>query len=183
MIVLIAGMHAVGKTHLAGPLAAQLGMRHVTASALIAGERGGTTWAKDKRVNEIEENQSALVRALSVLRRQGTDILLDGHLVLRGRSGVVSYIPTSVFREAHIEGVVLLEAPVQTLLKRLTDRDDTAWDADEVEYFVQAERAHARSVTQELKIPLTTLQNPTKDQFRQAVIDILRKKVDGVVSE
>ena len=175
MVVLIAGMHGVGKTFLAGPLATQLGLRHVTASALIAKERGGRNWAPDKSVNEIAENQHALVRAIAALRREGSHILLDGHLVLRGKNDIALHIPATVFRQVGVGGIVLLEASIETLLERLSIRDQTLWSATAINEFVQAERAHAQSVAKELCIPLKILHAPSPDEFRESVMEILCK--------
>ena len=40
MTIFVAGIHGVGKTFLAQPAAARLGMRYATASQLIREERG-----------------------------------------------------------------------------------------------------------------------------------------------
>ena len=65
MIVFVGGIHGVGKTYLGEPVAKTLGVRHATASQLIREERGLQSWGSDKRVSDINDNQRALVSAMS----------------------------------------------------------------------------------------------------------------------
>ena len=71
MTTFIAGIHGAGKTHLAKPAAARLAMTYATASQLIRDERGRASWSMSKVVDELAENQAALVAAVSRVKATG----------------------------------------------------------------------------------------------------------------
>ncbi|NSX16168.1 AAA family ATPase [Cupriavidus taiwanensis] len=173
MVVLIAGVHAVGKSYLAAPLAERLRLRHATASQLIKAERGKESWGNDKTVSDVDGNQRALVRAVSTLRSDGEVLLLDGHLVLRGHDGKNVRLPLEVFRDLDLDGIVLLEAPTDVILERLELRKDISWDHEAVSTLACAEREHAHEVAESLHIPLVVLSSPSEAEFRNAVETII----------
>lgn len=169
MTILIAGVHAVGKTFLAQPAAQELGLRYATASQLIREERGLSTWTATRQVTEIDENQAALVRAVARILNGGQRLLLDGHLVLRGRPQEHKRLAPEVFRCLQCERIVLLTAPVEIVLGRLRARGDDTWTLEEVEDFSSAEARHGEVVAASLGIPLMVLNLPDADQFRSAL--------------
>lgn len=165
MTIFVAGIHGVGKTHLAKPAASRLGLRYATASQLIREERGRGTWDQSKRVDEVELNQLALVAAMSRLRSAGERVLLDGHFVLRTSVGVHERLPAAVFRDLGCKVVVLLTCAPQTVLARLSSRGDESWSAAEINQFGESEAEHAASVSAVLGLSLTTLHEPTAQEF------------------
>jgi len=46
MTIFVAGIHGVGKTYVAKPVAQRLGLRYATASQLIREERCRETWTR-----------------------------------------------------------------------------------------------------------------------------------------
>lgn len=169
MTVFVGGVHGVGKTFLAKPAAAKLGMTYATASQLIRDERGRATWDSSKAVGEIRENQAALVAAVNRLRLTGHALLLDGHFVLRRMPGEHERLPMSVFRDLACTSVLLLVCPTEVVLARMADRNNSSWDRDELIEFAKAEASHAAQVCAALAIPLVTLHAPTPDDFELAL--------------
>lgn len=170
MTLFVAGVHAVGKTFVLKPVCKALGVRHATASQLIKEQRGFANWSTSREVDDIDENQSALVAAVRRLEASGDTVVLDGHFVLRKGIGVHEKIGVDTFAQLMIRGVILLEAPSMTIADRLLQRGDTTWDLAELNVFAQKELEHAQEVCQQLEIPLVRLHMPTE----LAVMDAIR---------
>ncbi|MBK5007366.1 AAA family ATPase [Pseudomonas sp. S32] len=83
MIVFVAGVHGVGKTHLCQALATKTGLRHATASQLIREATQSVSWKNDKVVTDIESNQDALIVAVDEIMQHEDVLILDGHFVLK----------------------------------------------------------------------------------------------------
>lgn len=175
MIIFVAGAHGVGKTYLAGPVAEQLGIRHATASQLIRDERGMQSWNETKEVSDIDNNQIALISALRKLKESKQSLLLDGHFVLRENNGAHVPIEEKIFRDLHIDAVLLLEVDAEVIHARLKDRNDFSWNIASLKSFSQAEAIHAARVTSSLNLPLTVIQNPTPVQFKKIVECLLKQ--------
>ncbi len=169
MTVLVAGAHGVGKTFLAKPAAQRLGCRYATASQLIREERGYATWTETKQVTQIDENQLALVKAVARILDGGEKLLLDGHLVLRSRPNEHRCLAESVFRSLGCRRIVVLTAPVEVLLERLTARGDQTWTAAELAAFSEAELRHGEAVAASLNIDLVVVTSPSDADFDAAV--------------
>lgn len=170
MTLLVAGCHGVGKTYLAKPVAQQLGLRYATASQLIREERGRATWTTTRQVTEIDENQAALVRAVTRILSDGERLLLDGHLVLRSRPHEHQRLDPEVFRGLQCRRIVVLTAPAPVLLSRLIARGDETWTEEEVVSISNAELEHGKLVAASLGVPLVALDAPDADEFRAALL-------------
>lgn len=174
MTIFIAGIHGVGKTYLAKPAAERLSLVYATASQLIREERGSITWDKNKQVDEVAENQAALIRAINRIKDNGNTLMLDGHLVLRKSVNKHERLPETVFRDLVCRAIILLTCPTQVVKERLTERGDTSWNAQELEDFAKAESEHAKAVAGALQIPLICLSEPSSDDLIQVLRGVLR---------
>lgn len=172
MTLFVAGVHAVGKTYLLKPVCEQLGFKHATASQLIRDQKGQANWTETRQVNDVEENQKALVAAVSRLKTEGQQLVLDGHFVLRRIANVHEPIGFITFAQLQIKGVVLLEAPYDVILSRLVQRGDTTWTLSEVQTFSQREAEHATAICEQLGIPMVCLNMPTEIQACDALMSI-----------
>jgi adenylate kinase len=173
MTIFVAGMHGVGKTFLAKPASERLGLLHVTASQLIREERGAASWDANKRVDGIDENQRALIAAVSRIRATGRTLLLDGHFVLRGGDGEPALLAPEVFRDLGCVGVVLLEASVEQIAPRLQMRGDDSWTLSQIARFTEEERMHAERVCSQLKVQYRKIKSPTPARFDETVAALL----------
>lgn len=173
MTIFVGGIHAVGKTFLVKPACEKLGIRYATASQLIREQRGITNWSVSRQVDDVAENQKALIEALRRLQLNGKEVVLDGHFVLRKNINIHENIDIEIFSQLDIQGVILLEAPDIVIKERLKQRSDTTWELGEIKLFAQKERAHAESVCQKLGIKLMTLNTPDTIEIVNAINNIL----------
>lgn len=169
MNIFVAGVHGVGKTYLAKRLPSEAALMHTSASTLIKEERALPEWSADKRVADVDENQVALAKAVARHNAGGTALLLDGHFVLLGPGGQFIPLGVEVFKALNLSSIVLIEAPPDVVMERVSQRDelhrDPAWLAD----FMAKERAQAELVSAELNLPLTVLDSPSDGDFAHAV--------------
>lgn len=177
MTLFVAGVHAVGKTFVLKPVCEALGIRHANASHLIREQRGLANWTVSRQVDDIDENQRALVAAVRRLDDDGESVVLDGHFVLRRSTGVHEKIGVDTFSRLGIRGVLLLEAPAETILGRLLQRGDATWGTSEVKVFAQMEREHAQDVCKQLGLQFIKLYSPSEVEVRAALIDLRAKPV------
>lgn len=174
-VIFLAGVHGVGKGFLGAPVAEALGIRHFTASQLIREEKGCASWGADKRVGELDDNQFALIRAVSRRREGGQDILLDGHFVLRGASDELVRLPKEVFSDLQLSGAILLTEDAQVISDRLIGRDGIAVSPESVAELAAEESAHAREVCRALHAPLEVLHSATVQTLTKTVFQLLLK--------
>ncbi len=178
MNVFVAGVHGVGKTYLASRLPVTLGLMHTSASKLIKEERAMPNWGVDKRVSDVDGNQTALAAAVQRHNAVGTRLLLDGHFVLLNSQEEFSLLGTEVFKSLNLDGVVLLEADPNVIAMRIRERDGRQAGIDHLIEFITAERSQAQMVCVELGISLIILKAPCPDTFVEAILQ-LSGQTDG----
>ncbi len=169
MTLFVGGVHGVGKTFVLKPVCEKLGVRHATASQLIREQRGLANWTISRQVEEVDENQLALVAAVRRIEQGGKAVVLDGHFVLRRGVNVHQRVNVETFAQLRVQGVILLEAPSITIFDRLQQRRDSTWKMDEIQEFAQRELEHAESVCQQLGVPLVRLHLPMESKVLDAV--------------
>jgi adenylate kinase len=173
-VIFLAGVHGVGKGFLGAPVASSMGVAHLTASQLIREEKGQATWGLDKKTSDLDDNQLALIRAVAQRRLTHPNILLDGHFVLRNAQGVLTPLATSVFKELHLTGVILLTEDESIIASRLALRDKGTPDFQAIFELAAAELKHAQVVCTELKLPFTQIHAPTLVSLTDAVTTLLK---------
>lgn len=169
MNILVAGIHGVGKSYLASQVAASLGLLHTSASKLIKDELGATTWTAGKVVADVAGNQIALARAVKKHNETGARLLIDGHFVLYGSETSLVEVPHESFRDLHLSGVILLDAPADVVQQRVLNRDGRLIAIPEIVRLADAERERARAVCTLLSLPLEILESPSDDELRAAI--------------
>lgn len=175
-VIFLAGVHGVGKGFLGAPAAKSLGMDHLTASQLIQQEKGRATWSEDKRVAEVDDNQLALIRAITRLHVSEKRILLDGHFVLRDTSGNLTKLPSDIFAQLHIAGAIVLTEEAEIISHRIAGRDGVQANIEAIVELAAEEALHAENVCRQLQIPLTIIHSPDKVALMDAVAELLKNK-------
>jgi len=169
MNILLAGIHGVGKTHLASRLPADIGLLHTSASKLIREELALPEWKSDKRVTDVDKNQVALAQAVARHNAGGTPLLLDGHFVLLNTAGDFVPLGPEVFKTLNLTAVLLLEADPRVIEARIQHRDGLRHDTEWLASFMRRERAQAEMVCQELNTPLRILASPSVEEMAAAI--------------
>lgn len=175
MNVFVAGVHGVGKTYICERAVASLGFNHASASQLIKEQLSLPEWSTDKLVSDIDGNQRALIAAIQRYSQAKTPILLDGHFLLRDRTGALTEIGSDVFAALNLSGVILLEKDPQTIRLQIASRDDRDQSVESLMSSMEVERSRAEVVCKELGLPLIILSTPTELGFAQAALDLFSK--------
>lgn len=168
-VIFLAGVHGVGKGYLGALVSGSHGIQHLTASQMIREERGRESWGRDKVVTDVDDNQSALIRAVERRRESRRTLLLDGHFVLRASNGEVIRLEQGVFAALQLAGAILLCDAPEKIAERLLQRDGVYTPVDSIEALAAEEEAHARKVCGELGISLEVLVAPTEVSLAEAI--------------
>jgi len=172
MVIFVAGVHGVGKTHLCQALARKSGLRHASASQLIREVKRSETWKTDKIVTDIEGNQDALTIAVDQIIQKEESLLLDGHFVLKKAFGVLEAIPPSTFERLGLSAIVLIENEPALIAERIYQRDSST-PTDNMEAFIKFERNIALNISLKLEIPFFLMHGPSVDSFASCIESIL----------
>lgn len=152
-MIFVAGIHGAGKTTFCLELSNILGVPHFSASGLIKIWRKKNSWANDKLVNQIDENQEALLCSVKELNKINPLIILDGHFVLLNSSKEIVCVEQKIFKELGIKGVILIESQPDVVASRLQMRDETKWDINLIKKIMQEERSQAYKFSSAMGIP------------------------------
>lgn len=174
MVIFLAGVHGVGKTFLGKPVAEFLGFQYATASSLIRTELNNKrSWTEDKRTKNVDDNQEALVAAVSrIIEANKTVLILDGHFVLRDEHGGLVSLSPELFKRLGVTSVILLEAPSLIVTERLVVRNVPS-SLEEIEELAEAERKNAEHVCSEIMVPLVKLRSPSSEQLSLALKSVV----------
>lgn len=155
--VFLGGIHGVGKTTACERVFIPAGYHCVTASALI--KAYGVRSDENKRVENVANNQAALIEQLVVEKTHHNRLLLDGHYCLINSENKFEPIAIDVFRQTEPEAFILLKGCPVEIAERLKNRDGKKWDQSFVEQFQMAEEHHALYISHKLNIPLHIFTN------------------------
>jgi adenylate kinase len=166
MIILVAGIHGVGKTWHCEHYAHRRGVLHSSATGLVRQVLASVKWSDDRYATNRDRNRQALELALTSIAATGKSMLLEGNVVLMGKRPRALGIDLAAFERLSLGAIVLLESEPWTVLQRLPASHASA---TEVEVFQQQERDSARAVARHLQIPLMLLRDCTEHSFGQTV--------------
>lgn len=156
-MLFVGGIHGVGKTTICKKSFSPTGYQCVTASSLIAADRRRAI--TDKRVDDVSNNQAALLRQLTAERTKYCRLLLDGHFTLINKLGEIEPIDVDVFQAINPDLLVLIKGSPAEIAKRLKQRDGKAWKLPLIKKFQTSEEEHANLVSSHLGIPLRIFDN------------------------
>lgn len=157
----VGGVHGVGKTTVCKTSLDSLGFDYISASELI--RRRVALHRTDKRVRNVEGNQNILVQESNKEKTKTLLYGLDGHYCLLNKDGEIERLPVELFRDLGIDLFVLIEAPVDVVVKHLQMRDGTKWTKKTVSAMLSAERTNAKRIAKALNKPLIVLDAQQKD--------------------
>lgn len=173
--VFVAGVHGVGKSHLCTP---QVDERTVfeSASALIKAELASPNWGVDKIVKDVDSNQLALMQGFRKIKKinPGKNILLDGHFVLKGPSGL-QCIAFDVFKGLGLDEVILVTDSADAVRDRILSRDSLKI-VDDLDEFMGLEEKRAREFCTEFGLPLHVVKSGDFEKFEAILKDKFNKE-------
>ncbi|TLS68127.1 hypothetical protein FEF65_03785 [Mariprofundus erugo] len=156
-MLFVGGIHGVGKSTICQKAFGPLGYQCETASSLIAAH--GRRIEKEKRVNDVSDNQTVLLQQLQSAKEQYCRLLLDGHFTLINSQGQIEPIETAVFEAMNPGRLILIKGDTEEISRRLAARDNKKWDASFLTKFQNAEEGHARYVAEKIQVPLLIFEN------------------------
>lgn len=152
-MIFISGVHGVGKSYFCNLVKDATGIECFSASSLIK-ERKKQGFPADKRVDNIDENQSYLLAAVDALRASLGEFLLDGHFCLLNTEGMITRIPLDTFTTLKPEAIILLTENPEVIAKRRQKRDGVDHKTSDIKVFQDEEIKYAEEVSELLNVPL-----------------------------
>lgn len=168
-VIFIAGVHGVGKTTLCSGIADGQGFIHKSASQLIREAKASAIARNSKAVADIPGNQQLLIDAVSRIIQSGQTLLLDGHLALLNSARKAEALPTKVFADLGIDGIVMIHDKPSNIVVRLKQRDGDGVGFDEIKALQALENSRAKIVTGELGLPLFRVKAFDDSTFSKAL--------------
>lgn len=140
-IIFIAGVHGVGKTTICNKIKKEVNLNTYSSSDLIK-RYNSSILSEEKQVNDVNDNQDILLKAISKFVDNNEVILLDGHftLIYSGHTNGFEifyidggYRENESFEQKHLilsfiknteEYVRKLEGVKELLLKKLENKNE-----------------------------------------------------------
>ncbi|MBC2678306.1 MULTISPECIES: hypothetical protein [Pseudomonas] len=166
MIILVAGIHGVGKTWHCEHYGHRRGVLHSSASGLVRQVLACVKWSDDRYATNRDRNRQALELAVTSIAASGKSMLLEGNVALMGKRPRSSGTDLTAFERLSLGAILLLESDPWTVLKRLPASHASP---TEVEVFQHQERDSARAVARHLDIPLMLLRDCSDHTFGQTL--------------
>lgn len=151
-MIILGGVHGVGKSYFCKMLEQQIRITTYSASTLIADQKNSEL-TKNKFTKNISENQQHLITAIEAIKQRNTRFLLDAHFCLLDNNGAIVKIPQDVFRQLKPQAILVLTEDPQIIAERRKARDDILLEAREIETHQKEECAHSLTVANALDIP------------------------------
>lgn len=168
-VILVAGIHAVGKSTACKAISAEFCIPYYTASQIIQDEKSSAVLGNSKLVADVGGNQRLLIKGISRLVKGG-GILLDGHLTLQRKSdGEIEAIQVDVFRELQISAIVVFTDDPTEIAKRMLARDEVVRSVAFLQTHQNAEVAHAKYVADMLEVPCVVIQAFDTEHFERTI--------------
>lgn len=153
-LFLISGAHGVGKGYfLQNILKDDNNYTVLEASSLIRQYKDAED-AGYKMVNDVSGNQKILLKALITEKRQiETDIILDGHLCIINKNGDIERIPEEFLLKASVQGIILLQDDVESIIKRQNLRDGVGLEKQTISKIQEDEVRYCKFLKNKLNVP------------------------------
>ncbi|MED4013782.1 ATP-binding protein [Priestia aryabhattai] len=151
-ILFIGGIHGVGKTTVCRDLSNIYSLTYLSASEIISKVRK-EEFTKNKKIDNIDQNQSILIDALDQYTSEEGWVILDGHFCLLDKYGVIQRIPTCTFSDLLPKAIIIFIDDVKEISIRLKERDDNVLSVEYLHEFQKKEVNHAFYIAEKLSVP------------------------------
>lgn len=164
-VILLSGIHGVGKSTVAEKLSKRFLIPNYTASKIIKKMKNQNSSDSSKLVSNIDDNQKLLVKGIDNILSENNSFILDGHCTLLNADSKIEAINVMVFKQLSIKGILLLQAFPEEIYTRLMNRDGHSIKLESIRQHQLAEESHAIYVSKQLNIPFKKLLNYTDNEL------------------
>lgn len=172
-VYFFAGIYGVGKTTLCNSLSEKLNCPSFSASDLIS-KKINEKYGVNKAVTNKERNQEVLINAVNEILDKNPQIILAGHFCIFNKKNEVERLPEFVYKDLHIEKIVLLEDEINVIQSRLHKRDKKSYTLDSLQQLKHEEKQMATLITQTIDCPLLIHQLEFSENDIDRIIRFLR---------
>lgn len=147
---------------------------------------------KDKKINDIKENQQLLLDELNIIKSKSglkeTDFILDGHLCLLNKSNKNEKIPLNILKRFGIDNIIVIVDSVKNIKYILKELDNIDWSNEFIELFQNKEIKYARELAKEIGADLRIIKNHidgdmNEEQFdKNIILPIKPEYADKILS-
>lgn len=152
-MILVSGIHGVGKSFFCDCVKEQLNINYYSASQLITAKRN-KGFSEDKHVPDIDDNQPLLIESIEELRQNEGEFILDGHFCLLDADGRITRIPPETYTSLRPDRIILLTEYPEIIAERRRIHDGIQQDITDIKAFQDAEKAYAKEISNQLGTPL-----------------------------
>ena len=158
-MILLAGIHGVGKTTLCKEIEKHLNINCYSASKLIENALL-KPMPKNKLIKDIQINQIALINEIEKIRiNTNNKFMLEGHFCILNKKQVVTTIYKSVFKELNIDYIIILAQNKRILSKRNKFINPCLNSNNFLKEFQEKEIQYGKYVSNYLKVPIKVFYN------------------------
>lgn len=155
-VILITGIHGVGKGYIAEQLKNKISIPVYTASELI--RQSGVFIENDKRTKNIKSNQNQLLYAIHCFVHDDV-FILDGHTCLINANHEIEGIDTEIFRQMDLIGIISIYDDIQAIQERMYQRNQLYFENSFLEKFQNCELDSSKKLAKTLNVPFLSFKN------------------------
>lgn len=155
-IIMLTGIHGVGKSYIADKIKEQLNIPIYSASNLI--KIYNPKSYDDKIVTEIEENQEILIKSIEKNIKDSL-FILDSHTCLLAPGNKITNIDMNWFLDMNIIGIIFLYDNPEKIKNRLSERDNLNFELSFLETFQKQENKNSIKLAQLIDVPIIEFKN------------------------
>lgn len=152
-IAFVGGIHGVGKSTICRQICDKLKLEYLSASELIKWEVI-TNNTRNKKVQNISENQDRLIMGLSNISQKNKYYLLDGHYCLINKESEIVNIPIETFKLINPFSLNIILGDTTEIKSRLEKRDRIPYSIEFLKEMQERELEYAKYLSQMLALPL-----------------------------
>lgn len=162
-VIMIAGIHGVGKSYTCSSLKDVLPCKIYSASMLISTIKK-ESFNSNKKIKDIDTNQNILKFAIGELIPDDESFILDGHFCLLDVESTVTRIPESTYFDLDINGIIVITDDTLSIQKRLQQRDQNTLSLNLINHFQNEELKFSKYIASQMNIPHLEFKNNSKTE-------------------
>ena len=175
-IAFIGGIHGVGKSTICHQICSELKIEYLSASEVLNAAKL-TEVLRDKRVENICENQEKLIVGLRKVIQKSKFYLLDGHFCLLDKKSEIINIPLATFKAFKPISLNVIIGDVSIIKNRLETRDKKIYEIKLLEKMQINELNQAKAISKQLELPLNIGNQERYSEILKSISDSYKNKV------